>query len=203
MRKLSRRQVMSSYATSIIGSTAIFSTSGCMSTGLISDEKIPMGEGVPINGILVTFDEYRTSPSVTGIIEPVQDRADPERREYSAPPGATYLFARFTVEHVGENPRRFPKRVFGSAGNQAFKPYYRDEILDQPMLDEIADKFEIQDEVLPNYVYMLWEKGLQHEVYDGKVSGWLANTITEDFNPSQARYEVSYGDGKTVWSFQD
>lgn len=201
MRRFSRRHVISRSATSIIGTATLCSISGCTSTSLIPNEKKSIGEAVAINGIQVTFEEYTTSASVTAIIEPVQDGVEARRKEYSAPPGATYLLARFTVEHVGENARRFPKRVFGKVGNQAFKPYYRDEILDQPDLDQFADKFEVNGIVLPHYVYMLFEKGLQNEIYDGKVSGWLSNTIPENFEPSQAKYEVHYGSGKTVWGF--
>jgi hypothetical protein len=183
-----------------LGTTGATTSAGCSLPVLSSASNQPIGESVSRNGIRATFEEYITTDRAIAVIT---EGSSPREEQHEAPSGAVFLFSHFIVEHVGENQRNLPTRGLNPPTNQAFRPYYKEELLERPQLDVISDGFKVNGEDLAKYHQVYYDKGLNGSVYDGKVSGWLVNTIPADFESTEATYEVSYGDGTTTWRFTE
>lgn len=183
-----------------LGTTSITTFAGCSIPVLSGESVHPVGDSVSRDGVSVTFEEYFTTSKAIAVIK---GGANPREEPHKAPAGAEFIFARFTVEHVGEQRRKFPSRGNNPPSNQSFKPYYKGEYLERPQLDIISDGFVVNGEDLAKYDQVYHNKNLDGQVYEGKMSGWLANTIPAGFEPSDATYEVSYAGGTTTWKFTD
>jgi hypothetical protein len=181
-----------------LGTTYASTFAGCSFSTLSGVSNYPIGESIERNGVRVTFNKYITSGNAIAVIS---GGINPRKETHIAPTGAEYIFAHFTVEHVGEQRRNLPNRGMNPPTNQSFKPDYKGESLERPQLDVISDGFELNGEEMAKYASSYYGENLDGRVYDGKASGWLANTISADFEPSDATYDVSYGDGTTTWKF--